>query len=304
MLKSDGDGGLEAQMDVGFIGLGTMGLPMARRLLAVGHVVHCSSRSPRPVHTLGAEGAVAHDDANEVIASAEVAFLCLPDDVAVRSVLDRALTDSVMKNRVVVNCSTVSPSLEKTLHDEVGRAEGSYLDAPVSGGPAGARAGTLAIMVGGGRPAFARAEPLLTVMGSWVKLVGGPGAGQVVKLCCQSVVGAQLLAIAESLELARRNAIDPAGLQGALAHSTADCVMARTRFPEPHVLSDSPASDGWRPDFTTSLMAKDIGLASEAMADHGIHATALGRLSELLAANTARGGGGLDWSSFAELLRG
>jgi 3-hydroxyisobutyrate dehydrogenase len=290
-------------MDVGFIGLGTMGLPMARRLLAAGHVVHCSSRSPGPVRTLSAQGAVGYEDANEVIASAEVAFLCLPDDVAVRSVLDQALVESIVKDRVVVNCSTVSPSLEKALHIEVGLAGGSYLDAPVSGGPAGARDGTLAVMVGGERAAFARAEPLLTAMGSWVRLVGGPGAGQVVKLCCQSVVGAQLLAIAESLELARRHAIDPAGLQGALEHSTADCVMARTRFPEPHVLPDSPASDRWRPDFTTSLMAKDVGLASEAMAEQGIRATALNRLAELLGANTARGAGGLDWSSFAELLR-
>jgi 3-hydroxyisobutyrate dehydrogenase-like beta-hydroxyacid dehydrogenase len=290
-------------MQVGFIGLGTMGLPMARRLLGAGYIVHCSSRSPGPVRTLSAQGAVAHKDANRVIASAEFAFLCLPDDVAVRSVLDRALEESVVKDRVVVNCSTVSPSVEKALHAKVGLAGGSYLDAPISGGPAGARAGTLAIMVGGERSAFARAEPLLAAMGSWVRLVGGPGAGQVVKLCCQSVVGAQLLAIAESLELARRSAIDPAGLQEALEHSTADCVMARTRFPEPHVLQDSPASHGWRPDFTTSLMAKDVGLAAEAMAQAGIHATALDRLAELLAVNAARGASGLDWSSFAELLR-
>lgn len=290
-------------MQIGFIGLGTMGLPMAHRLLGAGHVVHCSSRSPGPVRTLSAQGAVAHEDASEVIAVTEVAFLCLPDDVAVRSVLGRALAESVVRDRLVVDCSTVSPALEKALHAEVGLAGGSYLDAPVSGGPAGARAGTLAIMAGGDLAAFARAEPLLTTMGSWVRLVGGPGAGQVVKLCCQSVVGAQLLAIAESLELARRNAIDPAGLQGALEHSTADCVMARTRFPEPQVLPDSPASHGWRPDFMTSLMAKDVGLASETMAQSGIRATALDRLGELLAANIARGAGGLDWSSFAELLR-
>lgn len=219
-----------------------------------------------------------------------------------QSVLDRALAESVIEDRLVVNCSTVSPSLENALHVKVGLVGGSYLDAPVSGGPAGALAGTLAIMVGGDRVAFAYAEPLLTVMGSWVRLVGGPGTGQVVKLCCQSVVGAQLLAIAESLELARRNSIDPTGLQEALEHSTADCLMARTRFPDPHVLADSPASHGWRPDFTTSLMAKDVALASEAMAQKGVHATALNRLAELLAANIARGAGGLDWSSFAELL--
>jgi 3-hydroxyisobutyrate dehydrogenase len=290
-------------MEVGFIGLGTMGLPMARRLLAAGHVVNCSSRSPGPVHALGAQGAIPYETANEVIASAEVVFLCLPDDVAVRSVLDQALSESIVKDRVVVNCSTVSPSLEKALHAEVGLVGGSYLDAPVSGGPVGAQAGTLAIMVGGEPAAFTRAEPLLNAMGSWVRLVGGPGAGQIVKLCCQSVVGAQLLAIAESLEFARRNAIDPGGLQEALEHSTADCVMARTRFPEPHVLPNSPASDGWRPDFTTSLMAKDVGLASKAMAEQGIHATALDRLAELLAVNTSRGAGCLDWSSFSELLR-
>jgi 3-hydroxyisobutyrate dehydrogenase-like beta-hydroxyacid dehydrogenase len=290
-------------MQVGFIGLGTMGLPMARRLLGAGYVVHCSSRSLGPVRTLGAEGAIAHTNANEVIASADVSFLCLPDDSAVRSVLDPALADSVLKGRLIVNCSTVSPSLERVLHTQTSHAGGSYLDAPVSGGPAGAKAGNLAIMVGGDGAAFTRAEPLLTAMGSWVRLVGGPGAGQVVKLCCQSVVGAQLLAIAESLEFARRSAIDPAALQDALVHSTADCVMARTRFPEPDVLPGSPASNGWRPDFMTFLMAKDVGLASDAMAQQEIGSTALGRLAELLAVNTVRGAGGLDWSSFAELLR-
>ena len=118
-----------------------MGLPMACRLLGAGHVVHCSSRSPDAVRRLGAQGAVAHEDGNEVIASAEVAFLCLPDDFAVRSVLDRALAESVVKDRLLVNCSTVSPSLEKALHTEVSLAGGSYLDAPVSGGPAGRRPG-------------------------------------------------------------------------------------------------------------------------------------------------------------------
>ena len=287
-------------MKVGFVGLGTMGLPMAGHLIRGGHDVSCCSRSPGPVVSLEAMGARGLSSPEDVVSCSEVTFLCLPDDEAVVGVVRRCLP--MVAGRAVVDCSTVAPVTEVMLAREVQAGGGAYLDAPVSGGPSGARAGTLSVMVGGDPEVYQRVKEVLALFAGYLDLVGDTGAGQVVKLCNQAIVGAQLLAIAECVELVRRAGIEPSRLHGALVHSTADCIMARTRFPVPGVVAGSPASDGWRPDFTTDLMAKDLRIASEFAARHGLPMTSLPVLADLLTRSGAEGNGPRDWSSFANLL--
>jgi 3-hydroxyisobutyrate dehydrogenase len=288
-------------MRVGFVGLGTMGRPMARRILAADHELVCSSRSPAAVRELVAEGARAAGGPAEVVASSEITVLCLPDDEAVATVVAEAVP--AVSGRLLVDCSTVAPETERRLHELVRSAGGRYLDAPISGGPAGAAAGTLAVMAGGEAGALDRARPALAAFAAEVTHVGGPGAGQVVKLCNQLVVAGQMLGLCEAVLLAERSGVDPAAVHRVLVHSTGDCTMARTRFPVPGVVPTSPASNGWRPDFTTRLMAKDLDLA---LAHAGGTSTPLlvaPILRALLGASAHAGFESADWSAFVNVLR-
>jgi len=284
----------------GFVGLGTMGRPMAGRLLAAGHEVACASRSPGPVHELAALGAEPLPTAAGVVARSEVTFLCLPDDEAVRSVVGECLP--VVRGRTIVDHSTVGPDTETTLGRLVADAGGHYLDAPVSGGPQGAAAGTLAVVVGGDAGAFAAVRPVIDAYGGYVARAGDLGAGQVVKLCNQILVCAQLLTLAECAQLAHRSGVDPQALHDALGHCTGDSFIARSRFPVPGVAPDSPASNDWRPDFTTALMHKDIDLAWAHGNRVGAPPVSALRVLDLLAANIRSGNAGLDFSSFAAVV--
>ncbi|MEX5633989.1 NAD(P)-dependent oxidoreductase [Parafrankia sp. FMc2] len=287
-------------MRTGFIGLGTMGRPMARRLLAGGHQLACVSRSAGPVGELAALGAEPMPSAADVVARSEITFLCLPDDEAVRSVVTQCLP--VVRGRTIVDHSTVGPETEADLGRLVAEAGGNYLDAPVSGGPQGAEAGTLAVMVGGDKSVFDAARPVIGAYASYVALAGEVGAGQVVKLCNQVLVCAQLLALAECAQVAERSGVDPAALYDALSRSTGDSFIARSRFPVPGVAPHSPASNDWRPDFTTVLMHKDIDLAWAHGNRVGAPPLSALRARDLLAENIRSGNGGLDFSSFATLV--
>ncbi|WP_161983078.1 NAD(P)-dependent oxidoreductase [Candidatus Frankia alpina] len=287
-------------MKTGFVGLGTMGRPMARRLLAAGHELACASRSSGPVRELAALGAEPQPTAADVVARSEITFLCLPDDEAVRSVVGACLP--VVRGRTIVDHSTVGPDTEMDLGRLVREAGGHYLDAPVSGGPQGAEVGTLAVMVGGGAGVFETVQPVIDAYAGYVVLAGYVGAGQVVKLCNQVLVCAQLLTLAECAELAHRSGVDPQALHDALGHSTGDSFVVRSRFPSPGVAPHSPASNDWRPDFTTALMHKDIDLAWAHGNRVGAPPRSALRVLDLLTENIRAGNAGLDFSSFATLV--
>ncbi|MBX6388108.1 MAG: NAD(P)-dependent oxidoreductase [Frankia sp.] len=273
---------------------------MARRLLAAGHHVVCASRSAGPVREIAALGAEAMPTAADVAARSEVVLLCLPDDEAVRQVVTQCLP--AVRGRTIVDHSTVGPDTEAELGRLVTEAGGNYLDAPVSGGPQGVEAGTLAVMVGGDKRVYEAVRPVIEAYASHVALVGGIGAGQVVKLCNQLLVCAQLLALAEVAEIAERSGVDPAALHDVLCRSTGDSFIARSRFPVPGVVPHSPASNDWRPDFTTALMRKDIELAWAHGSRVGAPPLSALRVRDLLAENVRSGNAGLDFSSFAALV--
>lgn len=287
-------------MKAGFVGLGTMGRPMARRLLAAGHDLACASRSAGPVRELAALGAEPLPTAADVVERSDVTFLCLPDDAAVRAVVRECLP--VVHGRTIVDHSTAGPDTEAQLGRLVAEAGGHYLDAPVSGGPQGAEAGTLAVMVGGERAVFETVRPVIDAYAGYVALAGDVGAGQVVKLCNQVLVCAQLLTLAECAELAERSGVDAQALYDALGHSTGDSFIARSRCPVPGVAPHSPASNDWRPDFTTTLMHKDIDLAWAHGNRIGAPPHSALRVLELLTRNIQSGNAGLDFSSFAALV--
>ena len=289
-------------MRVGFIGLGAMGLPMCRHLVDAGHEVSVASRSRPPIDTAVGFGATERSGSGEVVDASEVTILCLPDSPDVVAVLDDALP-ALGPGRIVVDTSTIDPDVERGQHQRVIETGAGYLEAPVSGGTAGASAGTLTLMVGGEAATLDAARPALDAFAALIVHVGGPGMGQVAKLCNNLIFAAQMLATAEATVMAERAGIDPAQLYEILTHATADCVAVRTRLPTPGVVPDSPASHDWAPGFMTDLMAKDLDLAIGYAARTGSPLLTAGMVRQILGAASAAGYGREDFSALAKVVR-
>ena len=288
-------------MRLGFIGLGAMGLPMTRNLLAAGHQVTVASRSRGPIEAALAEGARDGGGPAGVATARDVVFLCVPNSPAVVEVVD-AMAGSLGPDQVVVDCSTIDPEVERAQHVRVTATGAGYLDGPLSGGTAGAVAGTLTVMVGGEATVLDRVRPALEPVAARVVHVGGPGMGQVVKLCNNLIYAAQMVATAEAAALARRSGADLAKLHEVLVHATGDCVAVRTRFPVAGVVADSPASNGWAPGFMTDLMAKDLDLATAYGAAQGVPLTFTATARQALTASSTAGYGRQDFSAVAKVL--
>lgn len=287
---------------VAFIGLGRMGLPMARSLLAAGHELIAVDADPSRAALLGAP--VAATPAEAAGASA-VALLSLPSPAAVEEVVlgSSGLRAGAPRGFAVVDMSTGPPALARTLAAELGRAGIDSLDAPVSGGPRGAEAASLTIMVGGSAEALAAQRSLLEALGTLVLHVGPAGAGQAAKLCNNLIAGATMVAIAEACAVAEREGIDPSVLYDLLTRSTGDSRVLRTRFPVAGVLSEHPASRGYEPLFSLDLMAKDLELALGLAAAHGVKAPAASATLERYREAQASGAGALDYSAVYAALR-
>ena len=239
-------------------GLGTMGLPMARNLAAAGHDVIGHDLDPERVAAL-----VSRADPGPV----EIAIASLPSPAAVEEVA-RGLPESGAE--VFVDMSTGPPALARRLAEELGAAGIEALDAPVSGGPRGAEAATLSIFVGGEPEAFTRVEPVLRALGSVVAHVGGPGAGQVVKLCNNLMAGVNMAAVAEACAVAAREGIDPKLFYELVTHSTGDSRVLRTRYPLAGADESHPANRGFEPMFMVDLIVKDLGLVSKLAEEAGV----------------------------------
>ena len=288
-------------MQLGFIGLGAMGLPMTRNLLEAGHAVSVSSRSRPPIDSAVELGATDAGTPAEVASASEVIFICVPNSPEVASVIDEML-GSLGPGKIVVDTSTIDPDVEREQHRRVAATGAGYLDAPLSGGTAGAQRGTLTVMVGGDAETLDSIRPALEPMSALVVHVGGPGMGQVVKLCNNLIYAAQMLATAEATALAIKSGADPAQLLEVLTHSTGDCAAVRTRLPVPGVLPDSPASNDWKPGFMTDLMAKDLDLALAYAARSGVPLASTATARQVLTAASSAGFGREDFSALSKVV--
>jgi 3-hydroxyisobutyrate dehydrogenase len=240
---------------IAFYGLGTMGLPMARNLVAAGHEVVGHDLEAARAREFAAGGAV------------EIAIASLPSAAAVEEVA-RGLPGSGVE--AFVDMSTGPPTLARRLADELGAAGIASLDAPVSGGPRGAEAATLSIFVGGEVETFARVEPVLRALGSVVAHVGPAGAGQVVKLCNNLMAGVNMAAVAEACAVAVQEDLDPKLFYELVTHSTGDSRVLRTRYPLPGADESHPANRDFEAMFMVDLIVKDLGLACELADQNGV----------------------------------
>jgi 3-hydroxyisobutyrate dehydrogenase len=289
-------------MKVGFIGLGAMGLPMARHLVDAGHDVTVASRSRAPIETAVEAGAVEGDGPAAVVAASAVTVVCVPNSPEVVEIVDGALP-VLGAGKVVVDCSTIDPDVERAQHERVAATGARYLEAPLSGGTVGAERGTLTLMVGGDADVLDAARPALDPFAGRIVHVGGPGMGQVVKLCNNLVFAAQMLATAEATTMAAKAGVDLGKLLDVLTHSTGDCVAVRTRIPFEGVVPDSPASNDWAPGFMTDLMAKDLDLALACAARLRTPMFTPGVVRQVLSAASEAGYGREDFSALGKVIR-
>jgi len=196
---------------IGFIGLGKMGRPMTRNLLKAGYEVVVHNRSRAPVEELAAEGAVPAESPVEVARQVDMVITSLPDPAAVRQVYlgPQGVAEGRKAGQLWVDTSTVDPETSRTLYEAARAVGAAFLDAPVSGGPPGAEAATLTIMVGGDREAFERARPVFERLGTNIHYCGPSGSGTIVKLVNQLLVGINMAGVAEALVFASKAGVDP-----------------------------------------------------------------------------------------------
>ena len=290
-------------MRVGFVGLGAMGLPMTRHLVEAGHEVTVASRSRGPIDAAVGLGAAEGAGPREVAAASDIMILCVPNSPEVVEVIDAALP-ALAPGTIVVDTSTIDPEVERAQHDRVTAVGAHYLEAPLSGGTAGAEKGTLTLMVGGDASVLDDARPALDPFSGLIVHVGGPGMGQVVKLCNNLIYAAQMLATAEATVMATKAGVDLHRLFEVITHGTGDCVAVRTRLPAEGVVPDSPASNGWAPGFMTDLMAKDLDLAIAYASKAKTPLFTSGIVRQVLGAASEAGYGREDFSSLAKVVRG
>lgn len=243
---------------VGFIGLGTMGREMARNLIEAGHAVTAFDIVGDAVAAAVAAGAKPAKSPAEAAANADIAITMLPDTPQVEEVIygEGGLLASPPRGRLIVDMSTISPVAVRRMHADLKAAGTDFIDAPVSGGPIGAKNATLTIMAGGEAAAFARAEPFFRGMGTTITHVGAPGAGQAVKLCNQLICGINIQAVCEAIALGRASGVDLEQMRSVLLGGSAASWMLDKLGP---AMIAGDAGAGFRID----LMLKDLRLVQE-----------------------------------------
>lgn len=295
----------EQHSRIGFIGIGTMGGPMARRLIDRGYSLVVHDLDPARVDALVACGATAAGSPREVGAACAHAVLSLPSSPDVEAAVtgEDGLIEGMAPGSIVIDMSTIDPVTTRRVATRAAERGVRFVDAPVSGAPPRAREGTLAIMVGGDARDIADCRFILDALGTTVAHVGPVGAGETLKLCNNLIAAIAMLGVAEAFNLGVRAGLGPKVMYEVITASSGDCWPLRTRVPYPGVVEGSPANDGFAPGFMLDLMHKDLGLALAAA--KAVDAPApLGALAEqLYRAGRARGYGKKDWSVVAKVIQ-
>lgn len=290
---------------IAFIGLGNMGAPMAMNLLKAGHQVAVFDLVPEAVSKLEAAGARAGESARDTCENADFVITMLPAGRHVESLLlgDDGLLDVLASSSVLIDSSTIDANTARKLASAAKEKGLSMMDAPVSGGVAGAAAGTLSFMCGGDESTFEQVKPILNDMGKNIFHAGGAGAGQVAKACNNMLLAIMMIGTSEALQLGQDQGLDPETLSNIMQASSGRNWTLELYNPCPGVMDSAPASKGYQPGFMSNLMLKDLGLAMAAAGDSRTE-TPLGQMAhELYSELVAQGSGEKDFSSIYESLQ-
>ncbi|MFF1880657.1 3-hydroxyisobutyrate dehydrogenase [Pseudarthrobacter sp. NPDC058196] len=290
---------------IAFVGLGHMGGPMAANLVKAGHSVSGFDLAPDALDHARKSGIDVADSAAAAAAGADVVITMLP---AGRHVLGAyqgkdGLLAVTSPGTLFLECSTIAVEDAQAAHEMAAAAGHRSLDAPVSGGVTGATNGTLTFMAGGSAEDFADAEPILAAMGGRIVHCGGPGAGQAAKVCNNMILGISMIAVSEAFVLGEKLGLSNQALFDVASAASGQCWALTTNCPVPGPVPASPANRDYQPGFAGALMAKDLGLAVQALESTGVQAR-LGSLAEEIYRQFAEGeGANRDFSGIITEIR-
>jgi 3-hydroxyisobutyrate dehydrogenase len=284
---------------IGFIGLGNMGGPMVANLIASGHEVNAFDISADALARAVGAGAKAATNGIDATKSAEIVITMLPAGKHVRSVFleDDKVMDMVAAGTLLIDCSTIDVVTARNAIAEAEKRGLEMLDAPVSGGIGGAQAGTLTFMCGGTEGAFARAEPILKVMGKNVFHAGDAGAGQAVKVCNNLMLAIQMISVSEGFALGDKLGLDRQKLFDIVSTATSQCWAMTSYCPVPGPVPASPANNDYAAGFTVAMMLKDLLLAREASSEVDATTPLGSQATDMFTTFAAEGNENLDFSA-------
>lgn len=288
-----------------FIGLGNMGGPMASNLVKAGHEVTVFDLSKDAVAALVSEGAKTADTAHEAANGAECVITMLPAGQHVEAVYlgDDGLLAKLPAGTLVIDSSTIAPETARGVA-EVARAKDiPFLDAPVSGGVGGAKAGTLTFICGGSEEAFNKAKPILDAMGKNIFHAGDHGSGQVAKICNNMLLAILMSGTSEALALGVKNGLDPAVLSEIMKQSSGGNWALNVYNPWPGVMEGVPSSRNYEGGFLVNLMTKDLGLAFDNAVKNQASIPMGSLARNLFQLHAGQGNGSLDFSSIQRLYK-
>ncbi len=291
---------------IGFIGVGNMGGPMVVNLITAGHRVTAYDPVAAALEKAQAAGAEAAESAGQAAAAGDVVISMLPAGAHVRDVYmgDGGAIAAAQAGALFIDCSTIDVETARAVNRAAADAGFAMLDAPVSGGVAGAQAGTLTFMVGGTDEAFARAEPVLDVMGGKIVHAGPAGNGQVAKMCNNMILGITMIGVSESFMLAKRLGLDWQKLFDISSQASGSCWAMLNHLPVPGIVETSAANRDYKPGFSAAMMHKDLKLAEQAAMAVGA-ATPLGaHAAALYTQFIDAGNADLDYSAIIKLISG
>ncbi len=292
--------------DIGFIGLGNMGGPMAKNLVAAGHRVKGFDLAPASLETARANGIETVGSIAEAAGGVAVVITMLPAGQHVRSVYgdEAGVIAAAAAGSLFIDCSTIDVESARAVQGAADAKGFAMLDAPVSGGIAGAEAGSLTFMVGGSDAAFAAGKPYFEIMGGKVVHAGGPGNGQVAKVCNNMILGISMIAVAEAFTLGESLGLEPDKLFEISSAASGSCWAMLNHHPMPGIVETAAANRDYRPGFAAGMMHKDLMLSQEAAAAAGA-ATPLGaEAAQLYTLFVKAGHGGLDYSAIIKMIQG
>jgi 2-hydroxy-3-oxopropionate reductase len=282
---------------IGFIGLGIMGKPMARHLLKAGYPLVVHNRSRAAVEEMSKEGAQIASNAQEVAARSEIIITMLPDSPDVEAVYagEKGIFAGVKSASLLIDMSSISPVVARKLAVEADKRGCQMLDAPVSGGEAGAMAASLSIMIGGNTSAVEKAMPIFENLGKNIVHIGEAGAGQVTKAANQMVVGTTIAIVGEALVLAAKAGVDPAKVRQALLGG-----FAQSKILEAH--GQKMLDRNFKPGFRIRLHEKDMKIALSTGSEYGVPLMVTGVVGQMMTAMKGMGNGDLDHAGLVKFV--
>ena len=288
---------------IGFVGLGHMGLPMALNLIKAGHQVTGFDLKVEAVKNFIRSGGLAAVSLEQVSEEQEFIITMLQTGEQVKQVcLGEEGLYSMAHQALYIDCSTIDVQSSRLLHEQADERQLLSLDAPVSGGVAGAQAATLTFMVGGREYCFEKAAPILEAMGTKIIYTGGPGSGQAAKICNNMILGVSMIAISEAFVLARQLGLSDEKLHEVVTNASGQCWAMNHYVPVPNVLENVPANPDYQPGFSVDMMLKDLVLSQKCAGEYNCQTPLGEHATQLYQAFNDAGYSDLDFSAIIQIL--